>query len=231
MNTIKQFFKSFTIFEYLLWSGSVAAILISFFLCGNTDYLNVVGSVIGATGLILVAKGKIFGQAVCVLFAAYYGFVSYFMKYYGEMLTYLCMTAPIAIAAVVSWMRHRSEQDRSQVEIGRPPLRDYLIIFALAAVVTLAFYFILRALGTARLYWSTLSVTTSFIAAALSQRRSPYYALAYAANDIVLIVLWSLAAAENKEYISLVVCFCVFLLNDLYGFFNWLRMRKRQSLK
>ena len=72
-------------------------------------------------------------------------------------------------------------------------------------------------------------MTTSFIAVYLTFRRSPYFALGYAANDVVLIVLWSLAAAENISYISVLICFIMFLINDVYGFFNWRRMQKIQS--
>ena len=75
---------------------------------------------------------------------------------------------------------------------------------------------------------STLSVTTSFIAVYLTFRRSPYFALAYAANDVVLIVLWILAAAEDISYLAVIICFVAFLGNDLYGFINWKRMEKRQ---
>lgn len=84
-------------------------------------------------------------------------------------------------------------------------------------------------MNTANLAVSTFSVLTSFVAVWLTMRRSPLYALAYALNDIVLIVLWSFAAAESIEYISMVVCFVVFLVNDIYGFFNWCRLRRRQK--
>ena len=90
------------------------------------------------------------------------------------------------------------------------------------------FYFLLKWLGTANLWVSTFSVTTSFIAALLTYRRSPWFALAYAANDVVLIILWSLAMLEDPSYISVTVCFAVFLANDLYSFVNWRRMQKRQ---
>ena len=64
-------------------------------------------------------------------------------------------------------------------------------------------------------------------------RRSTYFALAYAANDLVLIALWLLASEQNRGYLSVAVCFAAFLLNDLYGFFNWCKMeaqqRKRQK--
>lgn len=57
---------------------------------------------------------------------------------------------------------------------------------------------------------------------------STYYAVAYAANDIVLIVLWVLASMKDVKYVSVVVCFAAFLLNYIYGFVSWRRMEKRQ---
>ena len=59
--------------------------------------------------------------------------------------------------------------------------------------------------------------------------RSQYYALAYAFNDIVLIILWALATAENIAYLPMIICFVVFLINDSYGFFNWRRIKSRQQ--
>ena len=76
---------------------------------------------------------------------------------------------------------------------------------------------------------STLSVTTSFLAVYFTFRRSPLYALAYAANDIVLIVLWTLASIKDPAYLSTLICFFAFLANDIYGFINWQRMAKKQA--
>ena len=102
-------------------------------------------------------------------------------------------------------------------------------MWLLTVVVTVGFYFILEAVDTANLLPSTLSVTTSFLAVYLTFRRSPYYALAYGANDLVLIVLWVFASLEDIHYVSVVVCFIVFFVNDMYGFISWRRMEKRQG--
>ena len=91
------------------------------------------------------------------------------------------------------------------------------------------FYFILAALETPNLFFSTLSVTTSFAASALTFLRSPFYALAYAANDVVLIVLWVLASITDISYLPMIICFAAFLINDIYGFINWTKMKNRQS--
>ena len=86
-----------------------------------------------------------------------------------------------------------------------------------------------KCFNTANIIPSTISVTTSFLAVYLTFRRSPYFALAYAANDIVLIILWILASLYDIRYVSVVVCFIAFFANDIYGFVSWRKMKTRQQ--
>ena len=102
-----------------------------------------------------------------------------------------------------------------------------LSVFSVA--VTAAFYYILHVLDTPNIVLSTISVTTSFLAASLTMLRSSYYALGYAMNDIVLIVLWIISSIADPAYISIVICFTMFFFNDIYGFVNWQRLYKRQN--
>ena len=99
----------------------------------------------------------------------------------------------------------------------------------LTVLVTWLFYYILRFWGTANLFWSTVSIATSFSASYLMLMRNPWYALAYGANDVVLIVLWVLAALRDRSSLPMVFCFLMFLANDLYGYHNWRRMKRRQQ--
>jgi hypothetical protein len=55
------------------------------------------------------------------------------------------------------------------------------------------------------------------------------FALAYASNDVVLIVLWTMASVYDIRYTSVVVCFAAFLANDIYGYISWQKMKIRQS--
>lgn len=223
-------FRFLTRFEWCLWLASLTVVTLSFFSGGGEGYLSLVASLLGVTALIFVAKGDVTGQALTVVFSLLYAIVAFQQRYYGEMITYLCMSAPIAAFSVVSWLRHPFASDRFEVRMTRLRGRDIAAAFSFAALVTLIFFFVLRALGNAELLVSTLSVSTSFLASYLLFLRSPWYALAYAANDVVLIVLWILAARTDLSYLSMVACFAMFLCNDLYGFFNWCRLRRRQDL-
>lgn len=219
----------FTKAELALWICSVALIVIAFCIWDRVNFLTLAASLIGVTSLIFCAKGNPVGQVLIIVFAVLYGIISWMVAYYGEMITYVGMTAPMAVYALIVWLKHPFAAKRSEVKVNRLRAREYLFMFLLAAAVTAAFYFILEAFHTANLIPSTISVTTSFVAVYLTARRSPFYALAYAANDVVLIVLWSMAAAADLSCLSVVICFCVFLVNDLYGFVNWMRMQRRQA--
>lgn len=219
----------FTKAETALWCVSVLMITAAFLLFDRGNYLTLAASLVGVTSLIFNAKGNPTGQALIVVFSVLYGMTSFNFAYYGEMITYLGMTAPMSVFALISWLRNPYGGNRSEVKVNRIRRREVVLMFAMSVVVTVGFYFILKAFGTANLLPSTLSVTTSFLAVYLTFRRCAFFALAYAANDLVLIVLWTLAAAKNTSYISVIVCFVIFLVNDLYGFVSWSKIYKRQN--
>lgn len=229
MVKIKSAINYFSKTELLLWSLSVLVILISFFVFDGENYLTLSASVIGITSLIFNAKGNPLGQILIVVFSIIYGIISFKFTYYGEMITYLGMTAPMAVFAFVSWIKNPYNGNKAEVKVNDLKFAEIIFMFFLTVAVTGVFYFILKYFNTANLLPSTLSVATSFIAVYLTFRRSPYFAVAYAANDMVLIVLWIMASLTDISYVSVTVCFIMFLVNDIYGFISWLKMRKRQN--
>ena len=221
--------KYFSKFETALFLSSVLLIVISFILFDRENYLTLIASLIGVTSLILAAKGNPISQALMIVFSLLYGIISYSFAYYGEMITYLGMTMPMAVFSLIAWLKNPYKGNKAQVAVSKVRGTELVFMAALTVAVTAVFYFILVYFNTANIIPSTVSVTTSFAAVYLTFRRSPFYALAYAANDIVLIVLWIMASLEDISYISVVICFAVFLVNDLYGLISWLKMQKQQK--
>ena len=147
---MKQYLTSFqtlTKFELWLWITSMTVSLLSFFLSGGADYLNLIASLIGVTALIFVAKGHVLGQLLTVVFAIFYGIISVIFHYYGEMITYLFMTAPMAIVAAITWIKH-PYQDSKEVKVSNITKKQLITMLFLAILITILFYFILKALNT-----------------------------------------------------------------------------------
>ena len=230
MKTLKSAVNYFSKCEICLWGCSVGLIIISFCIFDRENFLTLAASLIGVTSLIFNAKGNPAGQFLMIIFSMLYGFISFTFAYYGEMLTYLCMTMPMAIFALISWLKNPYNGNKAEVKVNRIKKKETIFMWIASAVVTLIFYFILSAFNTNNIIPSTVSVTTSFLAVYLTFRRSPYYAVGYAANDVVLIILWILAMFEDISYLSVVVCFIAFLANDIYGFISWRKMEKRQLI-
>ncbi len=226
---MKKISAYFSKFELALWIGSASGIILAFLIFDGENYLSLIASLIGVSSLVFYAKGNPIGHAIGIVFCILYAIISYSFSYYGEMITYLCMSLPMAIIALVSWTRNPYKNNKAEVKINSITKKEFLLMWIPTILVTVAFYFILKYFGTANLLPSTFSVATSFAAVYLCSKRTPYYALAYVANDAVLIVLWLLASLESTRYISMLVCFIAFLFNDIYGFTNWQRMKRRQS--
>ena len=135
---------------------------------------------------------------------------------------------PMAVFALISWLKNPYNGRRSEVKVRYHRQKRGRAHVALRRWWPRGvFYWILKMFHTTNLLPSTLSVTTSFLAVYLTFRRSAYFALAYASNDIVLIALWVLASLADTR-ISRWSFASWLLVNDLYGFINWRRMKERQ---
>jgi len=226
MTKLKNYFSKLDI---TLWSSSVILIITSFCIFDKESYLTLCASIIGVTSLIFNAKGNPFGQFLMIIFSLLYGIISYTFSYYGEMITYLGMTMPMAIFTLISWLRNPFKGNKAEVKVNSITTKETIFMWLITVLITAIFYFVLKFFNTANIVPSTISVTTSFLAVYLTFRRSPYFAVAYATNDIVLIILWMLASFSDIRYISVVVCFIAFLFNDIYGFISWKKMKIRQN--
>ena len=110
--------KYFTKTEITLWATSAGLILMSFLLFDRENYLTLAASLIGVTSLIFNAKGNPVGQLLMVVFSVLYGIISYTFSYYGEMITYLGMTMPMAVVALISWLKNPYKGNRAEVKVN-----------------------------------------------------------------------------------------------------------------
>ena len=116
MNIIKSM-NNLSKMEKLLWMTSLFIISVSFVILGSSDYLTILASLVGATALIFVGKGDAMGQFLTIVFAVLYSVISFQFRYYGEMITYLGMTMPSAIVAMINWIKHPYDEREVAVNV------------------------------------------------------------------------------------------------------------------
>ena len=173
--------KSLSRREWALWLASLAVVLIANLMTPELDPLTVTAALVGVTSLVFAAKGNVWAQILMILFSILYGVISFLFHYWGEMITYLGMTLPMVVWSTVTWLKNPSKENGSEVAIQTLARRHLAALAASTVAVAAVFYYILKLLDTPNLFFSTVSIITSFLAAALTMLRSSYYAVGYAA--------------------------------------------------
>ena len=126
MKTIRTYFSKT---ELALWSVSVLFIIISFCIFDRESYLTLAASLIGVTSLIFNAKGNPIGQALMIVFSLLYGIISFTFAYYGEMITYLGMTMPMALFALISWLRNPYNGNKAEVKVNSISKKEQVLMW------------------------------------------------------------------------------------------------------
>ena len=114
---MKKIFNYFTKTEIALWVISVLMTVGSFLISGDEGIVGFIATLIGVTALILCAKGNPVCQVLMIIFCLMYTYISYTFSYYGEMITYACMSLPMAVFSLVSWLRHPYKNNKAEVAV------------------------------------------------------------------------------------------------------------------
>ena len=212
--------KDWTKFEKILLFCSITTILIAGFLCNSTS-LTILCALIGASCSIEQAKGKIASQFLGLTEAVLYSILSFQNRYYGEVIIYVFIMAPLFISGIISWLHNINKETNTVIknELGK---KEWFLLSIIAIILFVGLYFLLKCFNTEQLLVSTLSMVTSLFATYLVARRSKYGFIFYILNDIILFILWGLPVIGGQiTLIPMLFEPLILFINDVYGWINW----------
>lgn len=227
---IKKYFEDWNKFEKSFLICGLLTSIISAIIFNGTVIDTLYTSLYLITAL-LMSKGKVESYFVGFVSVFFYGIVSYNQGYYGELIITVFLTFPIMIIGIISWLRHQDKEDDTVI-ISSLSKKEITIVLLSQLVLFWIYYFILKAFNTDLLVISTISVVTSVLASYFEARRSELSLFCYIANDLVIITLWSIPIINGQtEIISVLVGPILLLINDIYGSYNWNKLKKQQKEK
>ena len=227
---IKKYFEDWNKFEKIFLTCGLLVSIISAIIFNGTIIDTLYTSLYLITAL-LMSKGKVESYFVGFVSVFFYGIISYNQNYYGELIITAFLTFPIMIIGIISWLRHQDKEDDTVI-ISSLSKKEITIAFLSQLILFWIYYFLLKAFNTDLLVISTISVVTSVLASYFEARRSELSLFCYIANDLVIITLWLIPIINGKtELISVLVGPILLLINDIYGSYNWIRLKKQQKEK
>lgn len=230
MQYIYNYFKDWNLFEKLyLFVGIVVGILTSIIF--NGTIIDSLYTITYLTTAILMSKGKVESYFIGIISVFFYGIVSYNQGYYGELLITIFLTFPMMIIGIISWLKHQ-DKDEDVVIISSLSKKEIVFAFSSQLILFWVYYFLLKAFNTDLLMISSLSIATSVLATYFEARRSELSLFCYVANDLILITLWMIPIINgDTSLISVLIGPMLLLVNDIYGSYNWKRLKDIQKGK
>ena len=225
---IKRYFKDWTKFELsFLIIGLSLAILFTIIFKGTI--IDMCYTILYFTTVLLMSKGKVESYFVGFIGVFFYAIVSFNQCYYGELLITIFLTFPIMIIGIISWIRNQDKEDNTVI-INTLSKKEIVIVLISQIIMFWLYYYILKIFNTSLLVISTCSIVTSILASYFEARRSELSLVAYICNDIILISLWITPVMQaDITKIPILLCPTLLLINDIYGTYNWRRIKKKQA--
>lgn len=230
MNEI-NLYRYLSKFEWGLLLTSIFSVLIINLIFPDSSIYAFLAAIIGCIYLVFLAKGNYMTFILIVAFSLLYMIDAYQERVYTEIFNNGAIEIPFALLTFLSWRKMHSRKSKYEVKMNKIHLKEILILIAGTAIGLVPLYFAFKYLGSEDLILSLVAIGTHFIAAYLLHRRSKFYAIVYIVNDFAEIVLWFILLFNGGVSAPILVLYFVFLANDIYGFYNWKKIERKQTLE
>ena len=212
------------------WKPFEAAWLLIFIAAQIGIYIynpdSILGMVSGVSGIIcnvFVSKGKISNYFFGLIFAYTYFYISLGANFLGEMNTTLYVYIPAQFIGYFLWKANmQKEQGVDAVVAKALTAKGWMGLIAFLVIGTFLFVQLLNHFGGSSTGLDGLSTIIVIAAQALMVLRYREQWLLWILPNIISIALW----AENT---SMYVMYSAYLLNSLYGYYNWSKLQKVQA--
>ena len=230
MENVKKFFKDIKWYEYLFVEISLV-VMITLSIAFHSHIFYILSSTFGVVGVLFLTKVNVVGIFVGIVQIVFYSIISYLNGFYGEMVNNLCVTLPLYIANLITWLKNLYSKN-GQVKINSSiSWKEVVAAIGVVVILSVGMFFVLDYFNTTMVFVSTLSFTFNTLAIYFLARRSSLNFVFYIFNNIANFTMWGtliITTHDLSMFITLINVVVYFLLN-CYGLFNWFMTRKKQE--
>lgn len=220
--TKQELFGGWKPFE-AAWLLLFIAVQIGIYIYNPDSILGMVSGIAGITCNVFVSKGKISNYFFGLIFAYTYFYISLGANFLGEMNTTLYVYIPAQFIGYFLWKANMQKEQNSAAVIAKAlTVKGWIGLLAFLIIGTLLFVELLNYYGGSSTGLDGLSTIIVIAAQVLMVLRYREQWLLWIVLNIISIALW----AENT---SMYVMYSAYLLNSLYGYYNWSKLQKTNN--
>lgn len=218
------------------WLLVFTAVNLWLYAAWDDTLVGLVTSLTGMMTVVLVAKGKVSNYYFGVVNVVLYAYTSWLSGYYGEVMLNLLYFFPMQFVGLYLWTRHRrGDGDGSapvptgDVEVGHLSWPQRFAWLAVSAAAVAAYGWVLDRLGGTLPFFDSTSTVLSIIAMVLMVKRVSEQWVLWIAVNAVSVLMWLHVVGEGGRDVTMVVMWSAYLVNSVYGLYNWHRLEGRKG--
>jgi nicotinamide mononucleotide transporter len=223
---IRNFFNDWDLYEKL-WLIISTILIVSLSIYWKDSPIGIIASLAGIWNVVLVAKGKILNYFFGIIAVTTYAFVAYTQKYFGEVMLNMFYFFPMQFIGFYIWRKRRSDKKTEDIKVVYMTNKQRLFWLCITAVATITYAYILKRLGGNLPFLDSASTVMSVIAMILMVFVFVEQWILWILVDIVSIFLWAIAMKNGGTDIAVLIMWIAFLVNAIYGLFNWIKLESK----
>ena len=218
----EEFLSGWKPFEVAWVVIFLAAQIIAYVLAPDSP-LGMISGIAGILCVVLVSKGIISNYFFGLIFAYTYFYVAWGSNFLGEMNTVLYVYIPSQFIGYFMWKQHMQNDNGSESVIAKALTpKGWAILLVSVGIGTFCFVLALKAAGGSSTGLDGLTTIITVAAQLLMILRYREQWLLWIVLNVLSILLWA-------EQPAMYLMYSAYLLNSLYGYYNWTKLVKAES--
>jgi nicotinamide mononucleotide transporter len=228
-NFLKNYFKDWNLFEKI-WLVSFTLVNLWLFYTWHDTWMGLIASLSGMICVVLVAKGKISNYYFGFVNIVTYAYIAYQNQYYGDFMLNAYFYFPMQFVGLYLWIKHRDDKKtKDDIVVNHISTKEKFLWFAICVIGVLDYGLYLNSIGGRLPFVDSFTTVLSVVATFLMTKRVSEQWLLWILVDIVSIYMWVYRIWQGGTDISMIVMWVAFLINAIYGYYNWRKMGKQNG--
>lgn len=202
------------------WLAIACAIITGLSIYWGDNLMGIISATTGVACVICTGKGKlsayIFGLINCVLYAI----ISYKATLYGETMLNAIYYVPMQFYGFYVWSKNMNNETQ---EVTKRHMSNKIRVISLLAMIvgTVAYGFVLKALGDVMPFVDAFTTVSSVVAMVVSVRMFAEQWWIWVAVDIFSVYMWYTAYINGNDNMATLLMWIVYLGNAVIMLIKW----------
>lgn len=222
----REMWDGFSIKEKLFMWGMVLLQILVYIVAPDSWY-GIVAGIAGCISVVLTAKGRWMMYPIGFIQNFTYTVLAFQNKFYGEVFEQVFYIVTM-IWGMVAWARnmHTNEDGTQDVNTRKFSVKDWIFTIVGVLIGTWLFGKILVAMGANQAYTDAATNVMALFAQVLMVKRYREQWALWMLIDVFCIKMWWVAGNW-----SMVAMYVAWTANCIYGWINWSKLNRGQSVK